>query len=192
MKKHFSKIFYLSIKPSIFYFIARASNACLVIKEAMNTSTLWINCYTKTDTLKFEDYQEKRNKRIIACKTLPGYLKSDFVERIARLQWGALKEPARAPVDLVAAMHWSIRLSVAIGPYNWSHVGHPDLFCFYAAFSVPPPPDGAGCAAGRSTLTSLFRERWEYNLSECWPTGHPIDKYFDPLAVRTKLPQRSC
>lgn len=119
MKKHFSKIFYLSIKPSIFYFIARASNACLVIKEAMNTSTLWINCYTKTDTLKFEDYQEKRNKRIIACKTLPGYLKSDFVERIARLQWGALKEPARAPVDLVAAMHWSgcrLRLVRTIGP----------------------------------------------------------------------------
>lgn len=46
------------------------------------------------------------------------YLKSDFIEGIAGLQRSTLKEPARAPVHLVAAVHGSgcwLRL-VRIGP----------------------------------------------------------------------------
>lgn len=63
---------------------------------------------------------EPKWKRV-SCntKTLPGYLKGDFIERVARLQRGALKEPAWAPVDPVAGMHRSgcrLRLVRTIGP----------------------------------------------------------------------------
>lgn len=46
--------------------------------------------------------------------------------------------------------------SVGTGPCDWSQVDLPGCPCRASAVScVPPPPDGADCAAGRSTSTCL-------------------------------------
>lgn len=55
--------------------------------------------------------------------------------------------------------------SVEAGPRDWSQVDRPCCPCRVSVASyVPPPPDGAGCAAGRSTSTCLRSAR-EYLLN---------------------------
>lgn len=52
-------------------------------------------------------------------RSLPWYLESNFIKRIARLQRGPFKEPARAPMNLVAALHRSscrLGLVRVVGP----------------------------------------------------------------------------
>lgn len=57
--------------------------------------------------------------RSVQMRSLPWYLESNFIKRIARLQRGPFKEPARAPMNLVAALHRSscwLGLVRVVGP----------------------------------------------------------------------------
>lgn len=82
-------------------------------------------------------------------------------------RWAATEHAQRAcsgPCAPCCNSAW-IRLLVEIGPY-WSHVVRFGSVFLSVAFSVPPPPDGAGCATGRSTLTSLFRRGRVHTVRE--------------------------
>lgn len=82
-------------------------------------------------------------------------------------RWAATEHAQRAcsgPCAPCCNSAW-IRLLVEIGPY-WSHVVRFGSVFLSAAFFVPPPPDGAGCATGRSTLTSLFRRGRVHTVRE--------------------------